>query len=189
MKKEQCPVPIWQDPEELKDLVKEVKRIKPQNILEIGSLNGGTLWTWIHEFKPRKLCSVDLPVDRGDFRSPDQQHGHNGLWMGWCQKIGCEINVIPGRSDDPNALSDVLSLSKTYDFIFVDGGHSYAEVKGDYYRFLPLVRKGGIMAFHDINEAECPDVVRFWEEIKGIHRHKEFKYLENKWGIGVIYVD
>lgn len=195
MKKEKpvCPVPIWQDPSELKDLLKEVKKIKPQSarlrVLEIGSLNGGTLWTWINELKPEKLCIIDLPVDKSDFRSPDQQRGHGGLWSEWCKEIGCELNVIPGRSDDPNAYRDVMSLSRKYDFVFVDGGHSYDEVSLDYINFFPHINHGGIMAFHDINENECPGVIRFWDEIKTKHTHKEFKRLIGKWGIGVIYVD
>ncbi|MEO0196406.1 MAG: class I SAM-dependent methyltransferase [candidate division WOR-3 bacterium] len=36
------------------------------------------------------------------------------------------------------------------DFLFIEGNHSYEGVKMDFEMYFPLVRKGGIIAFHDI---------------------------------------
>jgi predicted O-methyltransferase YrrM len=36
------------------------------------------------------------------------------------------------------------------DFLFIDADHSYEGVKKDFEMYSPLVRKGGIIAFHDI---------------------------------------
>jgi predicted O-methyltransferase YrrM len=36
------------------------------------------------------------------------------------------------------------------DFLFIDGDHSYEGVKRDWEMYSTLVRKGGIIAFHDV---------------------------------------
>jgi predicted O-methyltransferase YrrM len=36
------------------------------------------------------------------------------------------------------------------DFLFIDGDHTYQGVKQDFQMYSPLVKKGGIVAFHDI---------------------------------------
>jgi predicted O-methyltransferase YrrM len=79
------------------------------------------------------------------------------------------------------------------DFLFVDGDHTYEGVKRDFEMYSPLVRKGGIIAFHDIclhpPETRC-EVSKFWNEIK--HGYKYVEIVEDwsqKWaGIGVLYV-
>jgi hypothetical protein len=54
------------------------------------------------------------------------------------------------------------------------------------------VKKGGIVAFHDIVQVQDAgvEVARFWKEIKSSHRHREI--IEDRgqgWGgIGVLYL-
>lgn len=36
-----------------------------------------------------------------------------------------------------------------YDILFIDAGHNYTDVEMDHRDYAPLVRKGGIVAFHD----------------------------------------
>lgn len=49
------------------------------------------------------------------------------------------------------------------DFLFVDGSHLYKDVLADFLNFFPFVVKGGIVAFHDV-ENNHADVVRVWYE-------------------------
>ncbi|MCS6956178.1 MAG: class I SAM-dependent methyltransferase, partial [Candidatus Calescibacterium sp.] len=71
------------------------------------------------------------------------------------------------------------------------GDHSYEGIKQDFEWYAPLVRSGGIIAFHDIKPS-LPDnwiqVGRFWEDIKGKYTYKEIISNEASWGgIGVLY--
>jgi predicted O-methyltransferase YrrM len=65
-------------------------------------------------------------------------------------------------------VKDILG-GKEVDFVFIDGDHSYEGVKTDFEMFSRLVRRGGIIALHDIviNPAETGcEVSKFWDEIK-----------------------
>ena len=56
--------------------------------------------------------------------------------------------------------------------MFIDGDHTYEGVKKDFKMYKTLVRKNGLIAFHDIN-SETMGVFHFWREIK-----KRYKYEE-----------
>jgi predicted O-methyltransferase YrrM len=83
------------------------------------------------------------------------------------------------------------------DFFFIDGDHTYEGVKADFEMYSPLVRSGGLIAFHDINVLngvgaggsipESPlGVNRFWNEIKIQFEHFEFVENPRSFGIGVL---
>lgn len=70
-----------------------------------------------------------------------------------------------------------------YDFIFIDGDHSYEGVSKDYKNALKCLSTGGEIAFHDIASEQCPGVVQLWNEIKN-DNCVEFIH-SNKCGIGI----
>jgi predicted O-methyltransferase YrrM len=79
-------------------------------------------------------------------------------------------------------------------YLFIDGDHTYEGVKQDFELYGPLVRKGGVIALHDITEhpaASGCDVARFWNQVRQVYRHTEI--IEDRqqggFGIGVLYVD
>jgi predicted O-methyltransferase YrrM len=77
--------------------------------------------------------------------------------------------------------------NKTIDFLFIDGDHSYKAVKSDFENYSKFVRKGGIIAFHDIIYSE--GVNRIWNEVK--NKGKSYRELikdSNSLGIGVLYL-
>lgn len=79
------------------------------------------------------------------------------------------------------------------DFLFIDGDHTYEGVKKDFEMYSSLVRRGGLIAFHDIVphplETGC-EVNKFWNEIKYFYKYIEIVRDWNQgWaGIGVLYV-
>ena len=44
---------------------------------------------------------------------------------------------------------DKTNLAHEYDFIFIDGNHTYENCKNDYERYYDMVAPGGILALHD----------------------------------------
>jgi predicted O-methyltransferase YrrM len=78
------------------------------------------------------------------------------------------------------------------DFLFIDGDHAYKGIKMDFQMYVPLVRKGGLIAFHDICNGP-PEIVggvaRFWNEIKNAYKYQEIigNRDQKGFGIGVLY--
>lgn len=177
---------------EIAKLLEIFKELDPKLILEIGTAAGGTLFLFSRITDPEAtIISVDLPGGAFGGGYPEWKMP---LFKGFA-KNGQIIKLL--RADSHNA--ETLDLVKTalgdrlIDFLFIDGDHTYEGVKNDFNMYSPLVRKGGIIAFHDI--AEHPPetgckVNMFWNEIKNNYKH--FEIIEDRkqnWaGIGVIYL-
>jgi len=75
------------------------------------------------------------------------------------------------------------------DFLFIDGDHSYEGVKKDFEMYSPLVKKEGIIAFHDIAPNGISEltggVPRFWKEIEKKNCHQEIINNQNQEGFGI----
>jgi len=73
----------------------------------------------------------------------------------------------------------------TVDFLFIDGEHAYDWVKADYERNSPFVRRGGIIAFHDMWMDGPSRVV---QEAKERGLVTDTDSIPGGLGIGLIYV-
>jgi hypothetical protein len=75
--------------------------------------------------------------------------------------------------------------------MFIDGDHTYEGVKQDFQVFSPLVKKNGLIAFHDIlpvqGHSSC-GVHRLWAEISSDNDSREFiGDADQEWaGIGLL---
>lgn len=68
-----------------------------------------------------------------------------------CEEIqGIEINPLFNDERVFEGTVEEFKSRKKYDVIFIDGGHDYESVKKDYEFALTRLKKGGIIAFHDI---------------------------------------
>ena len=83
--------------------------------------------------------------------------------------------------------------NKQIDILFIDGDHTYKGVKRDFQMYSPLVKKNGIIVFHDIVKvppeiALNVDVNKFWNEIKNNYNYKEIveNWNQGHYGIGII---
>jgi hypothetical protein len=73
---------------------------------------------------------------------------------------------------------------ESIDLLHIDGYHTYDAVRGDFERWYPKVKPGGIVLFHDI-AARLLDfgAWRFWNELMGSHETFWFKH---GFGLGVL---
>jgi predicted O-methyltransferase YrrM len=80
------------------------------------------------------------------------------------------------------------------DFLLIDGDHTYYGVKKDFEMYSKLVKKGGMIAFHDAcvhpSRSGC-EVAKFWRDIKGEYKHVEIiKDQKQGWaGIGILHIN
>jgi predicted O-methyltransferase YrrM len=93
------------------------------------------------------------------------------------------------REQTRRAAEDSL-FGRPVDVLFIDGDHTRAGVEADFRMYSPLVRKGGLVAFHDIVPGPAENVggvPEFWESI----RDADSLELVDDWaqggcGIGVL---
>lgn len=178
-----------QVPSELQRFANIVASIHPKKVLEIGTFQGGTLCILARLSAPRAtIISIDLP---GGKFGGGQSKLRSLLYHTFSKSLQ-RMHLIRGNSHSEEVVARVRKITQSLDVLFIDGDHTYEGVKHDFASYSPLVRPGGIIAFHDV--AEHPeraggDVPRFWNEMKTSYRHEEI--IENReqgFGIGVLYV-
>ena len=173
---------------EITSLAHLVKTLNPKIILEVGTANGGTLFLFSRLADSRaKIISVDLPG--GEFGGGYPKWKIN-LYKSFSLPSQ-KLYLLRENSHSVSTRKRVEEIMGTMpiDFLFIDGDHTYEGVKKDFKMYSPLVKKGGIIAFHDIAmhppEKNC-GVHKFWEEIK---KEDSEEFIENpnqKWaGIGI----
>lgn len=174
-----------QNRHEILALLRILKSASPHRILEIGTASGGTLFLFTRiAAADAQLVSIDLPGGPG-----------GGGYPAWKIPLfrefplpGQRLELIRDDSHDPAVLARVKDVvgDRGFDFLFIDGDHSYDGVKRDFEMYAPLVIPGGLIAFHDINFDT--DVRRFWDEVKVGRRFEEIQ--DDKatgFGIGLLY--
>ena len=176
-----APVPILQWEAEFAVLLELWKRMRPTRTLEIGTYHGGTLYHWLTNSNGEgTIVSVDSYAV-----GVDNRH----LYDEW-NEDGAYLHVIEGNSHHGPTVREV-DLRGPYDFVLIDAGHYYKEVKKDWGLYRPMVRPGGLVCFHDIlTHPAWPsiEVGRLWEEIKKDYLTFEIVADRNaEWGgIGVV---
>ena len=115
-----------------------------------------------------------------------------------------KFRFFEGSSYAPETVQNVKRFlaGRQFDFLFIDGDHSYHGVKEDFLQYLTMVRPGGLIGFHDIvpddvarhgtkpEKSQCygGDVYAFWASLKPHFEHREFvcSWDQTGFGIGII---
>ena len=124
----------------------------PEFVLEIGTgqcQSSRTILSALNENKKGRLISVDVGNRTG--RIPETLLPY--------------FTQITGDSHLDETLNKVKEISPVYDFLFIDGDHTYAGVKKDFEMYVPLVKERGLILMHDITNKDA-GVKDFWKEIK-----------------------
>jgi predicted O-methyltransferase YrrM len=180
---------------ELSPLISLLKRRRLRSIVEIGTARGGTLYVWCKVAEHDALIvSIDLPG--GPFGG-----GYTVKEMKTFRRYKRKHQKLFFLRLDSHKHSTVSELrqklqGQEIDLLFIDGDHTYSGVKRDFQLYAPLVKRNGLIVFHDIlyhpKIPQCK-VNKFWNELKRRFPYKEFKKPKEKWGwgqwggIGVLY--
>ena len=168
-----------------------VQAAKPRVLVEIGTHLGGTLFIWVRTNPQLELAvSIDLPG--GEFGG-----GYDARRVKLYREFAADrpqtcMEFLRADSHAPSSLATLKQMldGRSIDFLYVDGDHTYKGVRMDFEMYSPLVRQGGLIAFHDIvTSGSSHEVCRFWNEIKPAYRHEEFvEDPRGNMGIGVVHV-
>ena len=188
-------VGMVQERGEITQLTEYLLKKNPKNVMEIGSKFGGTFEILCNIATGKKI-SIDLPGGKhGGWIT--KEHPYLGdsykLRNTYFKTNYTNTHMITGNSHHTNTKDEVLKIlnGDLLDFLFIDGDHSYYGVSTDWKLYKDLVRPGGSIAFHDINDTKHHRdldvwVGKFWDELDG----DKITFNCNKhWaGIGVINV-
>jgi len=174
---------------EIIEFFRVVQKLNPETVVEIGTANGGTLFLFANVTNPKRVVSIDLPY--GSFRD-GYSFGKIPLYKSLGKKGIIKLIRANSHNDSTfNKLKKELD-NRQVDILFIDGDHTYEGVSKDFQMYSPLVKKGGIVAFHDIvihDKSSGCEVSKFWNELKKSYRHREiFEDINQKWaGIGILF--
>ena len=175
---------------EIRQLAELYWCLEPMRVVEIGTQHGYSLRYWLMGAKP------GATVVAIDWWNKDEMDGDpRPTWESWAPE-GVNFHSIIGNSHDITTKSSLMEYVDEVDFMFIDGDHSYEGAKQDWLMYGPLVRQGGIIAFHDLTTPEFSPhigVGRLWREIQraGYRTIELYAQPENeqKWGgIGVVMI-
>lgn len=162
---------------------------RPVRVLEIGTGHGGTaaLWCELVVTDQAQVISVDIPLGvHGGLPPADVLERNRRLKARYPQ-----FHAIMKDSQLESTYNEVHQvMGGMFEILLIDGDHRYECAKRDYELYSRLVRKGGVILFHDI--ADTPfyaglkvNVLKLWNELKG--EKIEFNIHHNEWGgIGVL---
>lgn len=169
-----------------------IRSTKPKHILCIGSLKGFIPAICAHACKDNQFGQVDF-VDPGLDENKNDPHnwGGRGLWK----------KIDPYKYFKPFGLAKHIKLhqqtsqefakhysKKTWDYVYVDGDHSYQGVKSDFSLFWPKLNSAGYLILHDIysDHDNLPyGVHKLWQEIKKSKKYQTIE-LPGVCGLGIV---
>ncbi len=183
---------LLQVSEELVGFAEFASQRHPVRIAEIGTYNGGTsLFLCGLCGSVREFVGVDLTP-------------HNDRLVSALAPRSVTVTFLRGSSRDPLVVEQLAAAfdGQPIDLLFLDGDHTYDGVRADLLTYRPLVRAGGLIAFHDIVSDHgarggppatgwVGDVPVLWREIRERFPHWEFvkDWEQDGAGIGVIEHD
>lgn len=175
---------------ELSGLLAAASEIALDTVVEVGSARGGTFWALAQiAADDAHLASIDIPagspIDVRDgkdvYTGRDRERFHEFA------KPGQQVTLIDASSqllETRVKLQGALG-GRMIDMLFIDADHRYEGVKRDYELYSPLVREGGIIAFHDIirQNDQRSGVHTLWAELCKTEETIEL-LGEETWGWG-----
>ena len=157
-----------------KNLLQKYAKQAKVGIVEIGILDGGTT-------KEMALVA-SVPLYGIDPLIPDSM---NKRLIGTEEKVRNNLAFYPQFTFIKDFSFNVAKTWQTpFDFIFIDGDHTYEAVKKDYEDWLSLIAPGGYIAFHDSAPTTINGTVVFegWEGciqlVKELKNDPRVKFIE-----------
>lgn len=170
-----------------------IRNIHPLRVLVIGSKYGYIPAICATACRDNNKGMVDF-VDAGyDYRNLNHKAhwGGEGIWKKvdskkYFGKFGLEKNITVYVMTSKKFAAKYPK--RKWDYIYLDGDHSYEGVRFDFESFWPRLRKKGFISLHDIYTRNLGDleygVHKYWTEIK--KEHLSVIELGGNCGLGIL---
>lgn len=159
--------------------------LRPKVVVELGVHSGTSFSAFCQAVKSLNLDTTCYGIDtwKGDSQTGIySERIYDNLNKYHTTEYKGISKLIPSTFDE----AKINFQDESIDLLHIDGLHTYEAVKHDFFNWLPKLKKGGIVLFHDTQEKkEDFGVWQFWEELKKIYPAFEFKFSS---GLGIIVV-
>lgn len=149
--------------EGLLDLIKELGDNSNKTMIEIGSFVGESTVLFAQSFK--KVIAIDpFLADYDPADSTSNNFDFDSVYQTYLDRVTIHSNVQTHVMSSNEAV-EILN-EDMFDFIYIDGLHTYEGVKSDITNYLPLINKGGVIGGHDYVQG-WSGVIKAVDEILG----------------------
>jgi hypothetical protein len=163
--------------EGLLDLIKELGDVSNKTMIEIGSFVGESTVIFAQHFK--EVIAVDPFLEGYDDKDPtSHSFDFENVYHTFLQRTGPFKNIKTIVATSTDAVNDLKG--QFYDFIYLDGLHTYDGVKTDIINYLPLVKTGGIIGGHDYTD-QIPHLVGVKKAVDEIFGQADKVFKDNSW--------
>ena len=161
----------------LTDLIATLGDNSDKTMIEIGSFVGESTVLFAQSFK--QVIAIDPFLEGYDDQDPTSYlFEFKNVYQTYLDRTGGfkNIQTIVSTSDD--ALADLKG--NLYDFVYIDGLHTYDGVKNDIQNYLPLVKHGGVIGGHDYSN-QIPHLLGVFEAVNEMFGTPDKIFADNSW--------
>lgn len=123
--------------------------------IEVGVFAGGHAESILKNSDLRLLVGVDPYKVQKTQNLLHTQEDYNCLYISVLSRLDPNRYTHLRMTSD-NAYLKLVSFEETFDFVFIDGMHTYRQIKNDLNNYGGLIRKGGVIACHDYHHSNYP---------------------------------
>jgi predicted O-methyltransferase YrrM len=131
--------------EGLRELINELGNTKEMRMIEIGSFIGESTIIFAEHFK--EVIAIDPFQPDYHKEDPTSRFNFDEVYDEYIRRTSPFPNIKTLRLTSDDAVKELNS--ELYDFIYIDGIHTYEQVKIDIDNYLPLLKPNGIIGGHD----------------------------------------
>ena len=136
------------------------------SMIEIGSYTGESTLIFSEHFKA--VISVDPFLNDYDINDEATRYkDFNDVYMEFIKNTSIKNNISHFKSTSDEAAT---MLKPIYDFVYIDGLHTYEQVKKDIKNYKQLIKPNGFIGGHDYHPTGWPGVVQAVNETVGVDK-------------------
>jgi predicted O-methyltransferase YrrM len=161
----------------LTDLIKELGDNSNKTMIEIGSFVGESTVLFAQSFK--EVIAIDPFMEGYDDLDPTSYlFEFDNVYQTYLDRTGDHKNIKTIVSTSNDALDQLKG--QEFDFVYIDGLHTYDGVKTDIINYLPLVKKGGVIGGHDYTD-QIEHLVGVYEAVNEMFGKPDKVFQDNSW--------
>lgn len=162
----------------LLELINYIGDTKDKSMIEIGSFAGESTVIFASAFK--SVTAIDPFLEGYDKADPTSySFDFQNVYQTYLGRTGDHKNIQTIVSTSSDALSQLEGLK--FDFIYIDGLHTYDGVKEDIKNYLPLVKEGGYIGGHDYGDEKHQHLIGVTKAVNEMIGEPDKVFADHSW--------